>query len=69
MIKILSFMIVFYQKIKHSVFPATCRFYPSCSDYSLLAFKKYGLLKGLFLSAKRILRCSPLSRGGYDPLN
>ncbi|MFA6378207.1 MAG: membrane protein insertion efficiency factor YidD [Candidatus Omnitrophota bacterium] len=69
MIKILSFIIGFYQKIKHMFFLPTCRFYPSCSEYSLLAFKKYGVLKGSILSAKRILRCSPLSRGGYDPLN
>ncbi|MCX5681197.1 MAG: membrane protein insertion efficiency factor YidD [Candidatus Omnitrophica bacterium] len=68
MIRILSFAILFYQKVKHAFFPATCRFYPSCSDYSLLAFKKYGFLKGLSKSVRRIFRCSPLSQGGYDPL-
>lgn len=44
-----------------------CRFYPSCSEYLFLAIKKYGLLKGMFLGSKRILRCQPFSQGGYNP--
>ncbi|HOD12871.1 MAG TPA: membrane protein insertion efficiency factor YidD [Candidatus Omnitrophota bacterium] len=68
MTRILTFIIVCYQQIKHAFFPATCRFYPSCSAYSLLALKKYGALKGSCKAILRVLRCSPLSKGGYDPL-
>lgn len=45
-----------------------CKYYPTCSDYALQAYKKYGLIKGTFLSVWRILRCNPFSKGGYDPL-
>lgn len=45
-----------------------CRFYPSCSDYASEALRQYGLMKGFMLSLKRLLRCHPFSRGGYDPL-
>ena len=45
-----------------------CRFRPTCSEYSLAAFKKYGFLKGGLLSIGRILRCHPWSKGGWDPL-
>jgi len=45
-----------------------CRFYPSCSEYSFQAFKKYGVLKGGFLSFKRILHCQPFAKSGFDPL-
>jgi putative membrane protein insertion efficiency factor len=44
-----------------------CRFYPSCSEYTYQAVEKYGALKGLIKGFKRIIRCHPLSRGGYDP--
>jgi putative membrane protein insertion efficiency factor len=45
-----------------------CRFRPTCSQYTYQAIKKYGILKGCFLGFKRIVRCHPFSRGGYDPL-
>ncbi len=45
-----------------------CRFRPTCSEYSIQAIKKYGILKGGIKSIKRILRCHPWSKGGYDPL-
>jgi hypothetical protein len=45
-----------------------CRFHPSCSQYTYEAVAKYGILKGCWLGAKRILRCTPFSKGGYDPL-
>lgn len=47
---------------------AICRFYPTCSHYSYQAIARYGLLKGSALSAWRILRCQPFSKGGYDPV-
>lgn len=45
-----------------------CRFYPSCSEYSLQAIEKYGVIKGGAKACKRILRCQPFCKGGYDPL-
>ena len=46
----------------------TCRFYPTCSQYSIEALKKYGAIKGSYLSIRRILKCHPFHPGGYDPL-
>jgi putative membrane protein insertion efficiency factor len=45
-----------------------CRFHPTCSQYALDAVEKYGALKGSFLAVKRILRCNPFNKGGYDPV-
>ncbi|MCR5837788.1 MAG: membrane protein insertion efficiency factor YidD [Lachnospiraceae bacterium] len=45
-----------------------CRYFPTCSEYALEALKKYGAVKGSFLSVKRILRCNHFSKGGYDPV-
>ncbi|HVZ11422.1 MAG TPA: membrane protein insertion efficiency factor YidD [Patescibacteria group bacterium] len=45
-----------------------CRFKPSCSEYTYQAVEKYGAAKGLFLGLKRVIRCHPWSRGGYDPV-
>lgn len=45
-----------------------CRFYPTCSSYALNSIDKYGIFKGIYLSLRRIVRCHPLSKGGYDPL-
>ncbi|MCL4374835.1 membrane protein insertion efficiency factor YidD [Patescibacteria group bacterium] len=45
-----------------------CRFYPSCSHYTYQAVEKYGVARGLWMGLKRIVRCHPWSRGGYDPL-
>ena len=46
-----------------------CRFAPSCSNYAIEAIQELGVIKGLLLSAKRILRCNPWGRAGYDPVN
>lgn len=48
--------------------PNACRFYPTCSEYAIMAVRKHGAIKGLFLAIKRVLRCNPLFRGGYDPV-
>ncbi|MCQ2547813.1 MAG: membrane protein insertion efficiency factor YidD [Clostridia bacterium] len=58
-----------YQKFISPLFPATCRFYPTCSEYFVQAVKKYGVFKGSYLGIKRILKCNPWSKDcGYDPL-
>ncbi|MCB5250926.1 MAG: membrane protein insertion efficiency factor YidD [Candidatus Cloacimonadales bacterium] len=62
------YLIRFYQKYISSIIPPSCRFTPTCSEYSLQAFKKYPLHKALFLSIKRILKCHPFHPGGDDPL-
>lgn len=66
--KIFLAIITFYQRRISPHKPKTCRFYPTCSQYSYEAIDKYGALKGGFLAIKRILKCHPLHPGGYDPL-
>ncbi|MBR4640369.1 MAG: membrane protein insertion efficiency factor YidD [Butyrivibrio sp.] len=46
----------------------TCIFMPSCSQYAIEAYEKYGVVKGSYLTAKRIARCNPFGKGGYDPV-
>jgi len=62
------FLIKIYQKVISPLKPRTCRFYPTCSEYSIQALKKYGFIKGSYKSIKRILKCNPFNPGGYDPL-
>jgi putative membrane protein insertion efficiency factor len=61
-------LIKIYQVLISPLFPPSCRFIPTCSQYSLEALKKYGILKGGWLSIKRILRCHPWGGNGYDPV-
>ncbi|WFA08315.1 membrane protein insertion efficiency factor YidD [Tissierella sp. Yu-01] len=70
MARIAIFLIRFYQKVisKYILIGRNCRFYPTCSEYSLKAYEKYGFIKGSYLSIKRILKCHPFHEGGYDPL-
>ncbi|HTB31054.1 MAG TPA: membrane protein insertion efficiency factor YidD [Bacteroidia bacterium] len=58
-----------YQKMISPWLPPSCRYTPSCSEYSIQALRKYGAFKGSWLSAKRILSCNPFShKHGYDPV-
>ena len=65
------YLIKFYQVVISPCFPATCRFYPTCSTYMLLSIREWGLLKGIWLGIKRIFRCRPRGKCGEDfvPLN
>lgn len=60
--------IKFYQINISPNHPPVCRFYPSCSEYSLQAIEKFGAFKGVLLTIYRLLRCNPLFKGGYDPV-
>lgn len=67
--KIIINLIIFYRKyISKMKSHPTCRFYPTCSKYSLEAVEKHGAFKGSFLSVKRISKCHPFHPGGYDPV-
>ena len=69
LVNFLIFVIRLYQaSISPFFFAPCCRFYPSCSQYTIDAIKLYGPAKGACLGAKRILRCHPLHPGGYDPV-
>ncbi|HOC52737.1 MAG TPA: membrane protein insertion efficiency factor YidD [Caldisericia bacterium] len=66
--KLILISIKFYQKFISPIFPPSCRFTPTCSQYTFEAVEKYGPMKGLFLGFKRILRCNPFFPGGEDPV-
>ena len=66
--QLLLALIRMYQKHVSPAFPPRCRFIPTCSQYALEAIEKYGALKGGWLALRRILRCHPFHKGGYDPV-
>lgn len=57
-----------YQAFVSPFLPSACRYTPTCSAYAFEAIEKYGPKKGLWLAVKRVLRCNPFSKGGYDPV-
>ena len=61
-------LVRFYKAIISPLLPPSCRFYPSCSSYGLEALQLHGPVKGLYLTVHRVLRCSPFSEGGLDPV-
>jgi putative membrane protein insertion efficiency factor len=64
--QIALFLIRCYQLLLSPLLGRHCRFYPTCSVYTYEAIKKYGLLKGIFLGSKRLLKCHPFHPGGVD---
>ncbi|MYF47450.1 MAG: membrane protein insertion efficiency factor YidD [Candidatus Dadabacteria bacterium] len=67
-VRFLVFLVRLYQRAISPLLPSTCRFYPSCTAYSIEALREHGALRGIWMTLKRILRCHPLSAGGYDPV-
>ncbi len=67
--RILIFLIKIYRKyISPLKLRSSCIYTPTCSLYAIQALEKYGIIKGLYLTIKRILRCHPFAKGGYDPV-
>ena len=64
----LVFLVKIYQSIISPFFPPTCRYKPTCSEYTIQSLKKYGIIKGVYLSIKRIVNCHPWGGSGYDPV-
>lgn len=62
-------LIRFYQVVLSPGIPSRCKYYPSCSQYALDAVRQYGAARGFILAVWRVLRCNPLSYGGYDPVS
>ncbi|ABL01216.1 membrane protein insertion efficiency factor YidD [Pelobacter propionicus] len=64
----LLLVISLYQRMLSPLLPQTCRFYPSCSEYSRVSILRHGLARGLCLTVLRICKCHPFHPGGYDPV-
>lgn len=65
---LLIYLIRFYQLAISPYFPKTCRFEPTCSQYTIEALRRFGIIKGTWLGIKRISKCHPFHEGGYDPV-
>lgn len=68
LIRLLMLLVRFYQLAISPLYPATCRYSPTCSQYMLEALQKHGPFKGLWLGLRRIGRCHPWGGHGYDPV-
>ncbi|PJB78676.1 MAG: membrane protein insertion efficiency factor YidD [Acidobacteria bacterium CG_4_9_14_3_um_filter_49_7] len=66
--RLLLILIKGYRKFISPIFPSSCRFTPTCSQFGYEAIEKYGSWKGGWLALKRICRCNPFHRGGHDPV-
>ena len=62
------YIIKFYKLLISPLLPASCRYYPTCSVYSIEAIRKFGIIKGGYLAVKRILSCNPFGGYGFDPV-
>jgi len=60
--------IKFYRMVISPMLGPKCKYYPSCSLYTIEAIERYGIFKGIWMGMKRIVRCNPFSKGGYDPV-
>ena len=64
----LIFVVRVYQAVGRPFLGGHCRFYPTCSDYSIEAYERHGAWRGTWLTLRRLLRCQPFRRGGLDPV-
>lgn len=60
--------VLIYKKVISPLFPARCKYYPTCSSYAVQSLKRFGVMRGSILAIWRILRCNPWSEGGIDPV-
>jgi len=68
MSRIILALLRFYKQAISPLLGARCRFEPTCSEYMYIAVEQYGAIKGVWMGLKRLARCQPCSRGGYDPV-
>lgn len=68
MVEVFLLPIKFYKLCISPLLPPSCRYTPTCSEYAMIAIRKYGVLKGSWLAFKRIMRCHPWGGSGYDPV-
>jgi len=66
--ELLMLVLRFYKRWISPVLPSACRFHPTCSMYMLEAVERYGTVRGVWLGLKRLAKCHPLHRGGFDPV-
>jgi putative membrane protein insertion efficiency factor len=66
--RLLIALVRLYQRLLSPLLPPSCRFYPSCSAYSVEALRRHGALRGVVLTVRRLGRCHPLHPGGFDPV-
>ncbi len=68
MSKLMIWLLQGYKKYISPGLPPSCRFLPTCSEYAMTAFERFGFFRGLILSVWRVLRCNPFGKSGYDPV-
>ncbi len=61
-------LITLYRRVLSPLLPPACRFLPSCSEYGATAVERHGVMRGMLMTLRRLLRCQPFSRGGFDPV-
>jgi hypothetical protein len=62
------FLLLFYKSQLSPFLPSACKYHPSCSMYAKEAVERHGVLRGLYLAMRRLLRCHPFAHGGFDPV-
>ena len=66
--RIIIALLTAYRRVISPLLPPACRFLPSCSEYSATAVERHGIARGTLMALRRLLRCQPFSRGGFDPV-
>jgi putative membrane protein insertion efficiency factor len=66
--RLVVFLLALYKVFLSPLLPSSCKFYPTCSHYAQEAVARHGVVRGLGLALRRLLRCRPFSAGGYDPV-